>query len=818
MARSASQSDAQSFNTNGQQNGHSASGPRLVPPPPKFVAPGSMDLDQAETGSIPPATPANRGTSSKAPNAPKAKPKREGRKSWSKLTKVSLRTKAMVLAIALGTLPVLGIGATSYFITGQSTTEDAIQSQQQRTIGLSNEISQFMLGRYRDVQVLSKLNLFVNPQVRRVTSAKDKQATLNNFSKANGYDSIAVADLAGNTIAQSEGEPVTGLGERDYFQEVLKTKRLTVTSPRKSALTGEYSIFAAAPVFDATTGQMIAVVRTRTPVKYLDGIIRTAETRMLNEIENLRAEEYHVIGSDGKFFLAQELDQVGRDAAADFTKAFAQFQSTRKTQTVVDTDQVDQKQQLVTITPLQQLEGLPDLGWSVVLASDTADAFAAQRQLLLTYGVGITVTMILISAIAAYLVNRATRPILSASSAVEKLGQGELETRIPVTGDDEFATLGSNINRMAAQIQALLVQQKQAAEQQVATQAKIAEQQAENAQQQKLAKEALQQRALELLIEVDPVSKGDLTTRAKVTEDEIGTIADSYNATISSLRKIVIQVQSAAQQVATTAETSENSVQGFSNEALQQAAEISAALHRIEEMANSIRAVAANAEQAELTVQQAAKTVEAGDAAMNRTVDGIMAIRETVAETSKKVKRLGESSQKISKVVNLISTFAAQTNLLALNASIEAARAGEEGRGFAVVADEVRSLAHQSAAATAEIEKLVADIQMETNDVVAAMEAGTEQVVVGTRLVDDTRQSLNKITEASAQISGLVEAIAQAAMTQSQTSEEVSKTMNGVAAIANKTSTGATEVSAAFKQLLTVAQDLQANVGQFKVG
>jgi methyl-accepting chemotaxis protein PixJ len=356
------------------------------------------------------------------------------------------------------------------------------------------------------------------------------------------------------------------------------------------------------------------------------------------------------------------------------------------------------------------------------------------------------------------------------------------------------------------QIQTLLAAQEEATRQQSA-----------NAEQQKSAKEALQKRALELLLEVDPVSKGDLTIRAQVTEDEIGTIADSYNATIGSLRKIVIQVQTAAKQVATTTSTNEVSVQELSTEALRQSEEILAALDQIQAMSTSIRAVAANAEQAEAAVQQATQIVKDGDAAMNRTVDGILAIRETVAETSKKVKRLGESSQKISKVVNLIGTFAAQTNLLALNASIEAARAGEEGRGFAVVADEVRSLARQSAAATAEIEKLVAGIQAETNEVVAAMEAGTEQVVTGTKLVDETRQSLNKITTASAQISALVEAIAQAAVVQSKASDAVTKTMTDVAAIATKTSTGATDVSASFKELLALAQELQANVGRFKV-
>jgi len=331
------------------------------------------------------------------------------------------------------------------------------------------------------------------------------------------------------------------------------------------------------------------------------------------------------------------------------------------------------------------------------------------------------------------------------------------------------------------------------------------------------AKDNLQRRALELLMEVEPVSSGDLTIRASVTSDEIGTIADSYNATIGSLRKLVTQVQTAAKQVATTTSSSEISVQELSAEALRQAQEITAALDRIQEMSNSIRAVAANASQAEAAVLQATQTVEVGDAAMNRTVDGILAIRETVAETSKKVKRLGESSQKISKVVNLIGTFADKTNLLALNAAIEAANAGEQGRGFAVVAEQVRSLARQSAQATAEIESLVKDIQTETNSVVAAMEAGTEQVVTGTRLVDETRQSLNQITAVSVQISALVSAISSAAVAQSQVSEEVTQTMSGVAAIAQHTSTEATLVSASFKELLAVATELQASAGQFKV-
>jgi twitching motility protein PilJ/methyl-accepting chemotaxis protein PixJ len=331
------------------------------------------------------------------------------------------------------------------------------------------------------------------------------------------------------------------------------------------------------------------------------------------------------------------------------------------------------------------------------------------------------------------------------------------------------------------------------------------------------AREELQRRALELLIEVDPVSRGDLSIRASVTPDEIGTIADSYNATIESLRKIVTQVQKSAQQVAQTTTSKESSFQELSAAAIKQTEEISTALDRIQGIARSIRSVANNAEAAERAVKEASLTVAAGDEAIERTVEGFIAIRETVAETAKKVKRLGESSQKISKVVNLIGSFAEQTNLLALNASIEAAHAGEEGRGFAVVADEVRALARQSATATAEIEALVAQIQTETNEVVTAMEAGTEQVVTGTKLVDETRQSLERIAKASNTIDRLVEEIAQAAVSQAIDSQAVTETMTQVAEISNKTTQEATEVSESFKELLAVARDLQETVSKFKV-
>jgi methyl-accepting chemotaxis protein PixJ len=339
----------------------------------------------------------------------------------------------------------------------------------------------------------------------------------------------------------------------------------------------------------------------------------------------------------------------------------------------------------------------------------------------------------------------------------------------------------------------------------------------EAATREKAAKELLQQRSIQLLMAVKPALKGDLTVRAPITEDEIGTIADAYNGTLQALQQIVLQVQSSSQQVAQTSTNSSTSLVGLTHLAKQQSDEITQALSDLQQMVNSTQAVVNNAQLVQIAVQQANKTVDSGDTAMNETVNAIQAIRETVAQTSKKIKRLSESSQKISKVVNLISSFATQTNVLALNAAIEATRAGEYGKGFAVVADEVRSLSRQSAAATIEIEKLVQEIQAETGEVAVAMETGIQQVVEGTNLVSETRQNLNAIVSATAEISQLIERITEATQIQMQQSGTVTQSMNDVAEIANKTFGESQEIAHVFQSLTGMAQDLLATATKFKV-
>ena len=333
----------------------------------------------------------------------------------------------------------------------------------------------------------------------------------------------------------------------------------------------------------------------------------------------------------------------------------------------------------------------------------------------------------------------------------------------------------------------------------------------------KAAKEDLQHKALNLLMAVRPALEGDLTVRAPITEDEVGTIADAYNNTLQSLRQIVLQLQRTAAKVSQTSQLSSSSIADLSSKAQSQYQSLTQAVSQIQSMVGAAEAVRENAEQVNVAVRQANDTVRSGDAAMNQTVDAILAIRETVAETGRKIRSLSESSQKISKIVSLIGNFTTQTQLLALNAAIEATRAGEYGRGFTVVADEVRSLARQSADATTEIEALVEEIQTETSAVAAAMEAGIQQVAEGTNLVSNTRQSLSDIVQVTEQIGTLVEGISAAALSQAQQSQSVTQTMTDVAEVANRTSDDSVALTASFQELLAIADELQASVDQFKV-
>ncbi len=326
-----------------------------------------------------------------------------------------------------------------------------------------------------------------------------------------------------------------------------------------------------------------------------------------------------------------------------------------------------------------------------------------------------------------------------------------------------------------------------------------------------------QEAILRLLNEMGTLADGDLTLKASVTEDVTGAIADSINFTVEELRNVVVGINSSTEQVSkATAETQAISDRLF--EASQrQSREIQQASASVLQMAQSINEVSLSAAQSARVAQQSLAAAEKGAVAVQNQISGMNDIRGQIQETSKRIKRLGESSLEIGEIVELISDITEQTNVLALNAAIQAASAGEAGRGFTVVAEEVQRLAERSGEATKQIEAIVKTIQADTQDAVAAMDQSTQGVVDGAKLSDSAGRALQEIERISRELAELIQGISAQTQKQSSSVSDVTRGMQGILKITEETTEGTKQTNVSIGQLAKLAQDLRASVAGFKV-
>jgi twitching motility protein PilJ len=322
---------------------------------------------------------------------------------------------------------------------------------------------------------------------------------------------------------------------------------------------------------------------------------------------------------------------------------------------------------------------------------------------------------------------------------------------------------------------------------------------------------------LRLLDEMEMLKRGDLTIRARVTEDVTGAIADAINSTIEELRRLVTGINAAATHV--TSATAE--AQSVSSQLLQaaqkQATEIQGTGQSVAEMTVSMHQVSKSASDSASVAKTSLAAAEKGSQAVQNAIRGMNDIREQIQETSKRIKRLGESSQEIGEIVQLISDITEQTNVLALNAAIQAASAGEAGRGFTVVAEEVQRLAERSGEATRHIGAIVKSIQRDTQDAVEAMERSTRGVVDGTKTADEAGDALRDIEQISNRLAELIGAISNSTQQHAGAAAKVAANMKAILAITQLTTEGTKKTAASSQRLTALADSLKSSVSNFKV-
>jgi methyl-accepting chemotaxis protein PixJ len=379
---------------------------------------------------------------------------------------LSLRLKATLLAVAISSIPVVVVGAAAYYNLKESNRESVEKSQQRLASEVQSHINQFMWERFGDIQIMSGVAILTDPKTRQATTASEKTAILEQFIKAYPiYDSIAAFDLKGDPIAQTKGKQLPNHSNRTYIKEALRTKGPVLSQPTISASSGVFSVYSAAPIKDKETGEIIGTIRARLPVAKFSDLIPALQPQ--------KGSAYYLINASGEAFYGPEggyVNQVNSSGSAvssgdktfkekrieDVFPEIGSLKAAKKAGSLFSADPTTKVQQFITYVPPTTLKGLPALNWSVALAADTETTFAAQKQQLRILLIGLGLTLVGVITISIYLISRAIRPLLDSAQVVEKIGQGQLDARISVHGDDEMAALGSNVNQMADQIQHLL--------------------------------------------------------------------------------------------------------------------------------------------------------------------------------------------------------------------------------------------------------------------------------------------------------------------------------------------------------------------------
>lgn len=326
-----------------------------------------------------------------------------------------------------------------------------------------------------------------------------------------------------------------------------------------------------------------------------------------------------------------------------------------------------------------------------------------------------------------------------------------------------------------------------------------------------------QEAILRLMDELANLSDGDLTVEAQVTEDFTGAIADSVNFAVESMRDMVGTITGTSKEIERATMNTGEITRVLSVSSDEQSRQIRFSHDTVAKMADSLSDISNNTDASVQIARSSVDIAKEGRNLVKSTVDSMNNIRENIQDTAKRIKRLGESSQEIGDIVEIIKGIADQTNVLALNAAIQATTAGEAGRGFAVVADEVQRLAERSANATKRIEVLVKTIQADANEAVSSMETSTSQVVGGASVAENAGQSLDKIESVSQNLANLIINVSQATKNAAGMAQGVSGTMDRLTEINEQTIKEVTTAVGSIDKLRELSASLKQSVSGFKL-
>lgn len=658
------------------------------------------------------------------------------------LKQSSLRTKVTVFAIAIGVLPILGVGIVEFLQDKQLLKDKLVKEQEAQTALLADGFSRFMSDRYGTAQVIANLEVLSDPQVIAATSLRQKQDELNQFIKAFGvYDNITFADLTGKVTLEVGVHATDNISNTAYFKEALKAKVPIVTHPEKAMVTGLQSVFISAPVMERETGKTLGVVSMRMPVNRITEFF-------IQSNPSLKKEEHLFIDENGVIFDATEREDVGKSASSLFPELAPLLQA-NQLDTVMVTDPVGQAQLLASYAPLHSGDGTPKLKWSILLAQSTAVLQAARLRLLFVYLGAIGLTILITGAIAAWLARRATKPLLQAAHAVEDLSEGKLTTRLEIHGKDELAILAHNINCMADQFQALAKSQR------------------------------------------------------------------SGHHSLQNLGQLLSQIEQAAVKTSASVDLDRELVDQLANQANHYTDALNHILSSLKDIGRSLDSIVHEA-RTSTVIPSIFKTSPSTTA--EQATHHLVALQEAIHEATHIAKRGGEHSQQLSATVSSVQEIAHRANLLAVNSSIMATRSDDsEDQDLAVVAIELGEMAAHSAEIAQQLQRVANGIQHESLEVSKALESSIAHVAENTHFIEDSQQTLGKLSEVAHQIDQFVQSIVNSAEAQSRSTYEVAHSLTELRQFPQQNHDRTLQISRSLEKTAIAVQQLQAAIQAVKL-
>jgi methyl-accepting chemotaxis protein PixJ len=707
--------------------------------------------------------------------------------------------------------------ANSDIIQGMKAGNEISQKQQLTKKSLEELEVQFAASKLLNIEqdLTQNLNYYLQKVVRYTPIAEIF------FTERNGYN-VAYSGMTSDFVQSDEDWWQSSLKGRLTirgfgFDSSANTNVIELSEAIKDPQTGEFlgvlKAAISANVFNADLRNLYGEKQQEFQIQIIDSnkgfILSNFDLKNSDTLTQLNqeidTENLQVVGGEPIIKVAQTLVEVTKNSLSleeaqqfilqqpNFSEISVNISQDRVFSEIIVTALLKYQNQIYSLSTVPKTDlvsiGVVDYATVTEVGQNLQKVFMTTAIILGVASLGIIIL----------LARQITKPLTNLSATTQEVARGNLDVEVNLEGTLETRTLASNFNNLVKQVKQSLETQKALADEQ------------------RQGKEELETAIYTLIDEIADATEGDLTVRANLDSLELSTVADLFNAIIENLQEIAIEAKQSTSLVGDSLKQNEAAIRILAEQAIKEAEETRDTLVSIEQMSQSIQAVAQNANQAEQIVDDTYNTVLHSTENMDLTVNSILSLRTTVGETAKKIKRLGESSQKISQTVSFIEEIALKTNILAINATVEAGRAGEYGEGFTIVAEQIAALAEQATVATKEIARIVAAIQAETQEVNQAMESGTTQVVETTRLVETTKESLSLVLEKSQAINLLMESISESTVSQADTSQNVTNLMQKIAQLSEITSQSSQEVAQSILETAQVAKKLESTVAQFKV-